>query len=50
MMEERPFTQKLLESEQMLYRISCALLRMVLYTGGTAGQVEFAVRLTEGGN
>ena len=26
-MEERPFTQKLLESEPMLYRISCALLR-----------------------
>ena len=22
----------------------------VLYTGGTTGQVEFAVRLTEGGN
>ena len=27
MMEERPFTQKLLESEPMLYRIACALLR-----------------------
>lgn len=27
MMEERPFTQKLLESELMLYRIACALLR-----------------------
>ena len=27
MMEERQFTQKLLESEQMLYRIACALLR-----------------------
>ena len=27
MMEERPFTQRLLESEPMLYRIACALLR-----------------------
>ena len=27
MMEDRPFTQKLLESEPMLYRIACALLR-----------------------
>ena len=27
MLEERPFTQKLLESEPMLYRIACALLR-----------------------
>ena len=27
MMEERLFTQKLLESEQMLYRIACVLLR-----------------------
>ena len=27
MMEERPFTRKLLESEPMLYRIACALLR-----------------------
>ena len=27
MMDERLFTQKLLESEQMLYRIACALLR-----------------------
>ncbi len=27
MLEERPFTQKLLESELMLYRIACALLR-----------------------
>ena len=27
MMEERPFTQKLLESEPLLYRIACALLR-----------------------
>ena len=27
MMEERPFTQKLLESELMRYRIACALLR-----------------------
>ena len=27
MMEERPFTQKLLESQPMLYRIACALLR-----------------------
>ena len=27
MMEERPFTQKLLENEPMLYRIACALLR-----------------------
>ena len=27
MMEERSFTQKLLESEPMLYRIACALLR-----------------------
>ena len=27
MMEERPSTQKLLESEPMLYRIACALLR-----------------------
>ncbi len=27
MMDERLFTQKMLESEQMLYRIACALLR-----------------------
>ena len=27
MMDERLFTQRLLESEQMLYRIACALLR-----------------------
>ena len=27
MMDERQFTQKLLDSEQMLYRIACALLR-----------------------
>ena len=27
MLEERLFTQKLLESEQMLHRIACAFLR-----------------------
>ena len=27
MLEERVFTQELLESEQMLYRIACAFLR-----------------------
>ncbi len=27
MMDERIFTQQLLDSEQMLYRISCTLLR-----------------------